>query len=600
MAEKLKERKDMDKRYFWDLTSLFKNDAAWEKALKELDKELPKIAQFQGKLKDAKTIARCYKTMTKIELKVENLFSYAHQRKDEDTRADKAQSMYARVFAKYVAINTASAYIEPEILSLPKAKLEKIAKDKALADFRYNMEKLLRAQPHTLSAEQENVLAQMGESFATPREVANTLMDADLVFAPVKDAKGKTQELTESNYILLQRSTDRTLRKNAFDGFYKTYGEHNNTFAATYAAQVKTDAAGARMRHFAGSRAAGMHNENIPAAVYDGLIKTIHKHMPTMYRYLKLRKKILGIRDLHYYDIYAPLAGAAAGHYTYEQAQKLVLEAVSVLGKEYTDTVKKAFRDRWIDVYPNRGKRGGAYSGGSYESNPYILLNYNGTLNDVSTLIHEMGHSMHSWYSKKHQPPQYAGYTIFVAEVASTVNENLLVETLLQRTKAPKQRMALLNQYLEGFKATVFRQTMFAEFEMKAHAMQESGRALNATELNRLYLGLIKDYFGKDLIIDEAVQYEWSRIPHFYRPFYVYKYATGYSAAVALSDGILTKGDAAVKKYLEFLSLGGSCDPIDALKHAGVDLTKTAPIEQAMKKFARVLDEAEEVAKQLK
>ncbi|MBR5969881.1 MAG: oligoendopeptidase F [Lachnospiraceae bacterium] len=599
MAEKLKERKQMDKKYFWDLSTLFKNDAAFEKALKDFAKEPAKIAVFRGKLKDAKTIARCMKAKTEAERKLSNLFSYAHQRKDEDTRADKAQSMYSRTYSAYVAYDTATSFVQPEILSLPQAKLEKIAKDKALAEYRYSMEKLLRAKPHTLTSEQENVLAQMGEAFATPGEVANMLMDADLVFDSVKDAKGKSRELTESGFILLQRSTDRTLRKNAFHSFYKTYAEHQNTFAASYAAQVKTDAANARVRGFAGSRAAGMFHENIPASVYDGLIKTIRKHMPLMYRYLKLRKKILGIRDLHYYDIYAPLAGAAAGKYSYEEAQKLVLDATAVLGKEYTDTVRSAFRDRWIDVYPNKGKRGGAYSGGSYDSNPYILLNYNGTLNDVSTLIHEMGHSMHSWFSNKHQPPQDADYTIFVAEVASTVNENLLVEHLLGKTKAPKQRIALLNQYLEGFRATVFRQTMFAEFEMKAHAMQEAGKPLNATELNKLYLGLIRDYFGRDLVIDEAVKHEWSRIPHFYNPFYVYKYATGYSAAVALSEGILAGKKDAVKRYLEFLSLGGSCDPIDALKHAGVDLTTKKPIEQAMKKFAAVLEEAEDVAKKL-
>lgn len=599
MAQTLKERKQMDKRYFWDLSTLYKNDADFERALKELDKEIAKIAKFQGKLKDAKTIARCFKTLTDVMRKISCLYSYAHQRKDEDTRADKPQSMYARMYAKFVACNAAASFIDPEILSLPKATLEKIAKDKTLSDYRYAMETLLRAKPHTLSADQEKVLAQMGESFAAPRETANTLMDADLVFAPAKDAKGRAQEVTESGYILLQRSTDRTLRKTSFQSFYEGYRLHNNTFASTYAAQVKTDAASARIHGFSSSREAGMFEENVPAAVYDGLIKTIRKHMPTMYRYLKLRKKVLGVRDLHYYDLYAPLAGSAAGRYTYEEAQKMVLDATAVLGKEYTDTVKSAFQDRWIDVYPNKGKRGGAYSGGAYDSNPYILLNYNGTLNDVSTLIHEMGHSMHSWYANMHQPPQYAEYTIFVAEVASTVNENLLAEHLLSKTKAPKQRLALLNQYLEGFRGTVFRQTMFAEFEMRAHDVVDKGGALSAAVLNQIYLDLIKDYFGKEIVIDDEVKYEWSRIPHFYTPFYVYKYATGYSAATALSEAILTKGESAVKRYLEFLSLGGSCDPIDALKHAGVDLTTTKPIESAMKKFAAVLDEAEKVAAQL-
>ena len=600
MPEKLKERSRMDKRYFWDLSSLYKNDAAWEKALKDVNKDIARVAAFQGKLKDAASIAAYFRAEVNADRKISRLYAYAHQRRDEDTRAEKAQSMYSRAYSAIVAFNTAISYAEPEILALPQAKLEKITKDKAMTDFSYRMEKLLRQKPHTLSSDQENVLAQMGECYGAFRNIAGSLMDADLVFDPVEDDKKKKCELTSHNYINLQMSPDRVLRKNSFRGYYKVFGQHINTFAATYAAQVRKDVASARMRAYPDSRTMMMSDENIPAAVYDGLVKTVHKHLPTMYRYLRLRKKLLGIRDLHYYDIYTPLVASGAKKYSYEEAQKLVLDAVSVFGSTYTDTVKNAFKDRWIDVYPNRGKRGGAYSGGTYDSNPYILLNYNGNLNDVSTLAHEMGHSMHSWFSRKNQPPQYADYTIFVAEVASTVNENLLVELLLEKTKAPKARLALLNQYLESFRGTVFRQTMFAEFEMKAHAMQEAGQALNATSLSKLYFSLIREYFGKELSYDEEVKYEWARIPHFYTPFYVYKYATGYSAATALSEAIRTKGDAAVKRYLEFLSLGGSCDPIDALKHAGVDLTTTKPIDYALKKFAAVLDEAEAITRKLK
>lgn len=336
-----------------------------------------------------------------------------------------------------------------------------------------------------------------------------------------------------------------------------------------------------------------MAGENIPVEVYDNLIATVRKHMPAMYRYVALRKKILGVDELHYYDVYAPLVGEIKTRYTYEQAQQMVLDAVAPLGEDYGRLVRQAFADRWVDVYPNKGKSGGAYSSGTYDSNPYILTNFTGTLDSVSTIAHEMGHSMHTWHSNHHQPPQYADYTLFVAEVASTVNENLLIEQLLQKEQNPQMRLYLLNQYLENFKGTVYRQAMFAEFERDAHAMAERGEALSPAALNALYKRLVEDYFGPDLVMDDEVQYEWARIPHFYRPFYVYKYATGYSTAVALSEGILKEGTPAMQRYKEFLSMGGSAYPLDELRHAGVDLATPAPIDAALTKFERILDDAE-------
>ena len=501
--------------------------------------------------------------------------------------------MYARAMAKYVQYGETAAFAEPEILALPEVTLQPMLVDEQLKPYPFLMENLLRRKPHTLSAAEEQLLASFGEVISAPGEISDNLQDADLVFDPDTDSQGGQVEVTGSNYILLQSSTDRTLRQNAFRSYYKGYRQHINTFAATYSANVKAAAAEARARHYESSRAMSMAGENIPASVYDNLVATVRKHLPAMYRYVALRKKILGVDELHYYDVYAPLMPDSEARYTYEQAQQMVLDAVAPLGEDYVEQVKKAFATRWIHVSPNRGKSGGAYSSGSYDSDPYILTNFTGTLDSVSTIAHEMGHSMHTWHSNHAQPPQYANYTLFVAEVASTVNENLMIEQLLKKEQEPHARLALLNQYLENFKGTVYRQTMFAEFEREAHAMAERGEALNPAALNALYRRLIADYFGPDLVMDDEVQYEWARIPHFYRNFYVYKYATGYSTAVALSEGILNEGEPAVKRYREFLSMGGSAYPLDELRHAGVDLTTPAPVDAALNKFERILDDAE-------
>lgn len=402
--------------------------------------------------------------------------------------------------------------------------------------------------------------------------------------------------MSGSSYILLQSSSDRTLRENAFRSFYKGFREHINTFAQTYSGCVKAATTEAAMRGYGSSREMSMSGDNIPVSVYDNLIDTVHMRMDLMYRYVKLRKRLLGLDELHYYDVYAPLVKGESRTYTYREAQQMVLDAVAPLGKEYADRVKMAYEQRWIDVYPNRGKRGGAFSSGTYDSNPFILTNFTGTLDSVSTIAHEMGHSQHTWLTNHHQPAQYADYSLFVAEVASTVNENLLIEQLLRKEQDPQRRLALLNQYLEGFKGTVYRQTMFAEFERDAHAMVERGEALTPDKLDSLYRKLIHEYFGDDLVVDPEVAYEWARIPHFYRAFYVYVYATGYCSAAALSEGILTKGEPAVKKYLEFLSMGSSRYPLDELKHAGVDLTTPDPVNEALDKFGKVLEDAERTA----
>ena len=585
MPEALKERDQIQEQYKWDLTRMYADDAAWEKAMAEYEASIPALAGYAGSLNTAAGLRKWFDVQTQSERTLSNLYCYASLRRSEDTRAEAAQKMYAKANATYVAYQSAVAFAQPEILSLPEDALKAMAEDAELEPYRFLVQDLLRRKPHTLSAAEEQLLAGFGELLGAPGEIADNLQDADMVFEPVKDSQGNTVEVTGSNYILLQSANDRTLRENAFRSYYKGYRQHINTFAATYAADIKAAVAEAKARHYESSRAMSMAGENIPASVYDNLVTTVRAHLPAMYRYVALRKKILGVDELHYYDVYASLMADNDTRYTYEQAQQMVLDAVSPLGADYVEQVKKAFATRWIDVYPNRGKSGGAYSSGSYDSDPYIMTNFTGTLDSVSTIAHEMGHSMHTWHSNHAQPAQYANYTLFVAEVASTVNENLMIEQLLKKEQEPHARLALLNQYLENFKGTVYRQTMFAEFEREAHAMAERGEALNPAALNALYRQLIVDYFGPDLVVDDEVQYEWARIPHFYRNFYVYKYATGYSTAVALSEGILNEGAPAVKRYREFLSMGGSAYPLDELRHAGVDLTTPAPVDAALKKF---------------
>lgn len=598
MAETLKERSELDPEFMWDLSSLYKDDAAWEQALNAIDEKTAAVAAFAGKLTTADSIRSCFAAETELSRALSGLFVYANLRHSEDTRAEAAQSMYQRAYSKYVEAGTECAFIQPEILGLPDERIKALTESPELADYKFTMEQLLTRKPHTLSASEEKLLAGFGESLGAPGEVADSLMDADMVFDDAKDKDGAAHEVTGSNYILLQTSGDRVLRESSFHSFYKGFRQHINTFAATYSADVKTSAAEARARSYPSARAMYMAGEDVPEAVYDNLVSTVREHLPTMYRYVDFRKKMLGLSDLHYYDIYAPLVPDSTQTFTYEQAQDMVLKAVAPLGKQYGDVVRGAFRDHWIDVYPNRGKSGGAYSSGTYDSNPYIMTNFTGTLDSVSTIAHEMGHSMHSWFSNHNQPAHYADYTIFVAEVASTVNENLLIKQLLAETDDPKMRLYLLNQQLENFKGTVYRQTMFAEFERDAHAMVEQGEALTPAALNQLYGSLTADYFGPGLVLDDEVSYEWARIPHFYRDFYVYKYATSYATAMAISEAILTEGQPAVDRYLEFLKMGGSTYPLEELKHAGVDLTTPAPIETAMQKFESVLAEAEEVSKE--
>ena len=611
MAEPLKDRKDIPEEYRWDLSTLYPSDKAWEEDFAKMDAAIQKVAAFQGTLHTAGAIHSCFQADTELDLLLSDLFCYANLRRSEDTRAEDAQNMYMRIYAKYVEAMTLTSFIRPEILNLSEEELKAIAESFEMEEFRYNFEKLLRTKPHTLTADQEELLASFGEVFAAPSEIADNLMDADLTFDDALDASGEAHEVSSASYIDLQMSDDRVLRENAMKSLYKGYGGHINTFAASYGGTVKGHVVEAATRNYVSSREMSMSHENIPVSVYDSLIDAVRDNLPTMYSYVDFRKKMLGVNELHYYDVYAPLVAEFDRTYSYEEAQELILKAIAPLGPKYSEVVRGAFKDRWVDVYPNKGKSSGAFSSGTYHSNPYLLCNYTGNLDNVSTIIHEMGHSMHTWNSNHNQPPQTAEYTIFVAEVASTVNENLLINYLLEHTEEPKARLSLLNQYLENFKGTVYRQTMFAEFEKCAHAMAENGEPLTPAALNSVYESLIHDYFGDALVIDNEVQYEWARIPHFYRPFYVYKYATSYSAAVAIAESILAEAkavgteaaladpDSKVNAYLKFLTLGGSMDPLDELKVAGVDLSTPEPVEKALQKFAEVLEEAQRIAEEL-
>ena len=599
----LKERKEMDTAYMWNLTKMYADDAAWEKDLETLKEEVNQIPAFEGTLHTAENVKKYMEFSTQFEGRLEKLYCYAMLRMSEDTREEAAKSMYARAMNLAVQAETLSAFSEPELLSLSEEALKEITESPLLSEYRILLERIADKKKHTLSAAEERIIASYGEVLSAPGTISESLEDSDMTFAPAKDQDGNEHEVSGSSFVLLQMSPDRTLRKNTFENYYAGFKGHINTFAATTQANVRSDAVTASLRNFGSSREMMAFGERVPTQVCDNLIETVRRHMPDMYRYVRLRKKLLGVDELHFYDIYAPLVPENDAKYSFEQAKELLCEAVAPLGEEYGNAVRQGLKDGWVDVYPNKGKRGGAYSSGCYLSDPYIMMNYTGSLDSVSTLVHEMGHSMHSWFSRHHQPMQYSEYTIFVAEVASTVNENLLIENLLEKETDPAKRLALLNQYLENFKGTVYRQTMFAEFEKRTHEMSERGEALTPQALCALYEELVKDYFGPDMVIDDEIRYEWARIPHFYRSFYVYKYATSYSAAVALSEGIRAeykgKAEGNVKKYLEFLSMGCSQDPLDELRHAGVDLSVCDPIDAALDKFARVLDEAEECMKQL-
>lgn len=595
MQNTLPKRHEIDAAYQWHIEDYYANDTLWEDAYTSLCQNLSKFSTFAGHLhENAETLLHCLQQNEALSLTLDQLYTYANMRMHEDSANAYYQGLVSRAEQLLIQYSAAISFLTPEILAIPEDTLQNWRTQPAFAVYAHYFDNLLRQKAHTLSPIEENFLAQTAELGGAPQHIFTMLNDADMRFGEIKNADGNPVTLTKGRYVTFLESENRRVRKEAFDTLYDAYTKQKNTLAATYAASVKSDVFFAKTRKYASAREMALADDNIPVSVYDNLIETVHRHLPLMHRYVALRKKLLGLDEVHMYDLYAPLVADVDTKIPYEQAKQTVLEALSVMGKEYTDALRHGMESGWIDVYENEGKRGGAYSWGSYGVHPFVLLNHNDTVNSMFTLAHEMGHALHSYFTWQKQPYLYSGHKIFVAEVASTCNEALLMEYLLQHTKDTTMRKYLINYFLEQFRGTLFRQTMFAEFEKITHEMAERGEPLTWENMNQIYRDLNRQYFGEDIVIDDAIDIEWARIPHFYNAFYVYQYATGYSAAIALSRKILKEGQPAIDAYLDFLSKGDSEYSIDLLKGAGVDMSQKEPIENAMQVFAALLDEMEQ------
>lgn len=596
MSDKLcQQRSEIDQKFKWDIEAMYPDESLWEKDLEECMQEASNFSRFKGKITEsAHTLYDALEAKDRIFRKLEHAFVYAAMKKDEDNRVTKYQSMDDKCGSAIAKISASLSFFAPELLEAEPETIQKyIAENPKLELYRFALEDALREKEHVLSTAEENILAQLSEVTGASGDIFKMLNNADLTFGTVVDEDGDTVNLTHGNYITFMESHDREVRKSAFSNMYEAYKALINTIATAYNYNVKDDVVSARIRKYASARQAALSSGNIPEDVYDNLISVVHEYLPVLHRYTELRRKVLGVDELKMYDIYVPLVKLPKSDIPYEEALSMMQEGLSPLGSEYLTQVEKGTKEGWIDVYENQGKTSGAYSFGSYDSKPYILLNYMNTLKDVFTIVHEMGHSMHSFYTRKTQPFTYGDHSVFTAEVASTVNESLLMQHLLQKETDPEMRKYLVNYYIEEFRTTLFRQTMFAEFEMLTHKEVENGGVLTAEWLCEVYDKLNKDYFGPALAEDEYIKYEWARIPHFYRSFYVYQYATGYSAATAISKRILTEGEKARTDYIEFLKSGSSDYPVELLKIAGVDMSSPAPIRAAMETFQSLVEELE-------
>ena len=591
----VKDRKDIDVKDTWNLESIYANNELWEEDYAALEKDAAEFAKLKGAIEaDVSKIPAVLDAYYGLHRRLSKLSVYARMRFDQDTADSTYQTMAAKIGSLGVKIGAASAFVEPEILSYSKEQLEAAEKEnERTAYYGRKIEEMLRGQEHTLDAEKEELLAAAGDMAEAPDDIFSVLMNADMKYPDIVLEDGTHLPLTNSTYISYMESPDRAVREGAFKTLYGQIASLKNTFAAIYRGNLKQAKFYAQSRKYSSARAMYLADSNVPESVYDNLLSAVHEALPMMYRYVAIRKKVLGVDKLHMYDVYTPIVAAQNQTYEFEQAKQMVLEALKPMGEDYLSHAREGLENRWIDIYPNKGKKGGAYSWGCYDSQPFILLNYTKNLDSVFTLIHEMGHSIHSYYSRTAQDYAYSDYKIFVAEVASTCNECLLMHDLLEKTTDKEQRKYLLNHYLDSFKGTLFRQTMFAEFEKTAHDYCAQGKPLTAEALSQMYLELNQKYFGPDMEKDEEIAYEWMRIPHFYTPFYVYQYATGYSAAVALSAKILKEGKPAVDAYMSFLKGGESKDPIDLLKMAGVDMTTEKPVADALALFGDLVTELE-------
>ncbi len=592
-----KKREEIPVEFTWNLASIFPQNEDWDRDFQALQKRLPELTKLQGTLaQSGEALLAVLRKRDEIYEQLERLYVYASMRKDEDTTNGVYQGMADRATQLIVQASTSASYIEPEILALPQETLDLFVQETpGLALYGQQLRALNLKRPHIRSAEVEAVLAAVGEISDAPDNIFSMIDNADLRLPNIKDESGTEVELTQGNYLSYIRSRDRQVRKDAFETLHATFLKQRNTIAATLSAQVKSSIFYTRQRNYTTSREMALARYNIPVSVYDNLVETIGEHISLLNRYMKLRKRILQLDELHMYDLYVPIVEETTDEISYQDAGDIITQALAPLGNDYINNLKKSFSERWIDVYETPGKRGGAYSGGAYGTHPFVLLNFQNKRDSMYTLAHELGHSMHSFYTRTHQPYQYGDYTIFVAEVASTLNEGLLTEYLLKHTNDRAVRIALLNHSLEDIRGTLFRQTMFAEFEQQIHSRAEEGEPLTADTLSALYTALNEKYYGGESVIDELIGIEWARIPHFYYNFYVYQYATGISAAAALVQQILNEGQPAVERYLKFLSSGSSDFSIELLKKAGVDMTTPQPVRQALQLFESHLSQMEEL-----
>jgi len=593
--ERIPKRSEVPEQFKWALEDIYATDEKWTEDLQKLKAMPERIAAFKGRLSEsADTLYDFMQLSDEISVLCDSLGNYAQRRSDEDTANAKYQGFIGQLMNAYVAVNSAGSFETPEIISIEEDKLQEFYEDKPeLKLYKRALDKLRRKKAHILSEAEEKILALTGEMGQSPENIYSMFSDADLRFPDAVDKDGKAHQVTHGSYIPLVHSEDRVLRKSAFESMYGTFDKFKNTCAATLSAQIKAVNFYAKARRYDSSLEAALDGTEVPVSVYKNLIEAVHDNMHYMYDYVALRKKLLGVDELHFYDLYTPVVPDADMKITFEEAKETVLKALAPMGEDYLAILKEGFENRWIDVYENEGKTSGAYSAGA-RVHPYVLLNHKDTLNCMFTLAHEMGHAIHSYLSNKNQPVVYSDYVIFVAEVASTCNEALLMQYLLKNTEDKKQRAYLINYFLEQFRTTLYRQTMFAEFELKINEMVAAGESLTAEGLNELYGELNKLYFGDGIVLDDEIKLEWARIPHFYYDYYVYQYATGYSAAIALSQRILKYGEPAVKDYIGFLKGGCSTDPISLLKGAGVDMATTQPINEALAMFGELVKEMEE------
>lgn len=597
MSNKARKREDIEEQYKWKLEDIYPNEQLWEDDFKLARIYISKIGELEGSLSSsASSLLKALQLADELERKIDKIYVYARLHRDEDNSKQKYQALSDRAESLAVLASSASSFVIPEILSIDKDTIKSfLAEDRELAVYEHFFAELWRQEVHILSPQEERLMAMTADISMASGNIFTMLNNADIKFPFIKDENGEEIEITKGRYGSLMESSDRRVRKDAFSGLYSSYHKLINTVGTSLSSSVKKDIFYARARKYNSALESSLDQDNVALEVYDNLIDSVHTNMKHMYRYMELRKKMLGLNELHMYDIYTPLVKEYKLEIPYEKGREIVINALQPLGSDYIEVLKKGIESGWIDVYENEGKTSGAFSGGCYDTNPYVLMNYDNKLDDVFTLAHELGHSMHSYYSNKKQPFVYSQYAIFVAEVASTVNESLLIDYMLKNSSDKQEKIYLINHYLEQFRGTVYRQTMFAEFEKIIHSKSEQGEALTPESLSEIYLSLNKLYYGPELVQDDEIKLEWARIPHFYSAFYVYKYATGFSAATALKQQILKEGKTAVDRYLAFLKTGSSNYPINLLQAAGVDLTTPAPVDNALSYFAELLDEMEKL-----